>query len=153
MKHNSCNACTWACSAPCCSLLQHHVCKLLPVSLLMLERSSVVCNAASPKQTLCAMLTKLRLCATFAAQPAPEWRQQDSLLAKASVGFGQPHINNVAQHTDSALPQSASLRLVQAPAAFNRPIVQRKLFKPPFVVRLQCSPSSPALPSVLCHFP
>ncbi|KAL3157642.1 hypothetical protein ABBQ32_012087 [Trebouxia sp. C0010 RCD-2024] len=71
------------------------------------------------------------------AQLLPEWKQQDSLLAKASVGFGQPRVSNLSQQSDSALPQSASLRLVQAPAAFNRPIVQRKLFKPPFVVRLE----------------
>lgn len=78
--------------------------------------------------------------ATCAAQLLPEWKQQDSLLAKASVGFGQPRVSNLSQQSDSALPQSASLRLVQAPAAFNRPIVQRKLFKPPFVVStLPCS--------------
>ncbi|KAL3159675.1 hypothetical protein ABBQ38_010082 [Trebouxia sp. C0009 RCD-2024] len=71
------------------------------------------------------------------AQLLPEWKQQDSLLAKASGGFGQPHVSNLSQQSDSVLPQSASLRLVQAPAAFNRPIVQRKLFKPPFVVRLE----------------
>ena len=71
-----------------------------------------------------------------------EWRQQDSLLAQATVGFGKPHLGNIVQQMDMAQPLSASLKIVQAPAAYNRPIVQKKLFKPPFVVSL----TQPLLP-------
>ncbi|DBA86232.1 hypothetical protein WJX77_001095 [Trebouxia sp. C0004] len=71
------------------------------------------------------------------AQVLPEWRQQDSLLAHATAGFGKPHLGHIMQHIDPAQPLSASLRIVQAPATYNRPIVQRKLFKPAFVVRLE----------------
>ena len=66
----------------------------------------------------------------------PEWRQQDSLLAQASVGFGKPHLGVVVQQVEAAHPLSASLKIVQAPAAYHRPIVQKKLFKPPFAVSL-----------------
>ena len=87
-----------------------------------------------------------------AAQLLPEWRQQDSLLANATAGFGKPHVSNMFQQTHSALPLSASLKIVQAPAAYNRPIVQKKFFKPSFIVRSHCSSSffSAAPPLLLC---
>ena len=71
----------------------------------------------------------------FAAQLLPEWRQQDSHMANATAGCGTPHLSSVSQQTEPALPLSASLKIVQAPAAYNRPIVQKKLFRPPFIVR------------------
>ena len=85
-----------------------------------------------------------------AAQLLPEWRQQDSLLANATAGFGKTHVSNIFQQAHPALPISASLKIVQAPAAYHRPIVQKKLFKPPFIVRSRYSSSlfsaAPPLP-------
>lgn len=81
----------------------------------------------------------------FAAQLLPEWRQQDSLMANATAGCGKAHLGNVSQQTEPALPLSASLKILQAPAAYNRPIVQKKLFRPPFIVRTPCT-------STLLHF-
>jgi hypothetical protein len=37
---------------------------------------------------------------------------------------------------NSAYPVAVSMRLVHAPAAFARPMVQRKLFRPSFKVNL-----------------
>lgn len=68
------------------------------------------------------------------AQVLPEWKQQDGLVAQAAAGFGKPHLRHGVHQIDPAHPLSASLKIVQAPAAYNRPIVQKKLFKPPFVV-------------------
>ncbi|KAK9811757.1 hypothetical protein WJX72_009562 [[Myrmecia] bisecta] len=63
-----------------------------------------------------------------------EWRQEESLLIEATQSFGDmtapPQLN-------SGVPLAVSLKLLQAPAAFNRPMVQRKTFKPAFMVELE----------------
>ena len=69
------------------------------------------------------------------AQMLPEWRQQDSLLAQATADFGKPaHLGHGVQQIDPSHPLTASLKIIQAPATYNRPIVQKKLFKPAFMV-------------------
>ncbi|KAK9826496.1 hypothetical protein WJX81_006495 [Elliptochloris bilobata] len=65
------------------------------------------------------------------AHEAPSWRQVDSLTAQTQAYGEAPH----TQSGSGAV--SLSLRIVQAPAAFALPMVQRKVFKPPFTVRLE----------------
>jgi hypothetical protein len=60
-----------------------------------------------------------------------EWRSQDSFAAEAA-SFGDINLRARAEN----MPVSLSMRVVAAPASFALPMVQRKVFKPPFVVRI-----------------
>ena len=55
-------------------------------------------------------------------------------MTQANSSFPRSHGSHRMQDSNPALPVSASLAVIQAPAAFFRPIVQKKTFKPPFVV-------------------
>lgn len=78
-----------------------------------------------------------------AAQPVACWRQQDSLMGQGT--FTRTIGGQRMQFSDPALPVSVSLTIIQAPAAYFRPIVQKKPFKPPFTVGLlsACCPCIP----------
>ena len=70
-------------------------------------------------------------CLAGAAHLLSEWRQADSFAPEA-VAFGEhAHL----PPPSSALPMGVTLSIVTAPAAFALPMVQRKVFKPPFAVR------------------
>jgi len=66
-------------------------------------------------------------------QVATEWKQQDAMKV-ASMAHRKPAA--VAAEF-AGLPLSCSVRIIQAPAAFARPMVQKKPFRPHFVVRLE----------------
>lgn len=59
-----------------------------------------------------------------------EWRGKDSFAAEAA-SFGEIDIRARAE----VMPVALSARIVAAPASFALPMVQRKVFKPPFTVR------------------
>lgn len=59
----------------------------------------------------------------------PEWRGQDSFAAEAAA-FGDIDMKARPER----LPVAVSMRIVTAPASFALPMVQRKVFKPPFMV-------------------
>ena len=67
-----------------------------------------------------------------AARPTRHWRQRDSLVAEATCSFGDAAM---AREVSESYPLSVGLQLAQAPAAFARPMVQRKLCRPCFRVR------------------
>lgn len=73
-----------------------------------------------------------------AAHAMPEWRGKDSFAAEAA-SFGEIDLRARAEN----MPVALSMRVVSAPASFALPMVQRKVFKPPFTVRarLQLSPT------------
>jgi hypothetical protein len=58
-----------------------------------------------------------------------EWRGQDSFAAEAA-SFGEIDLRARAEN----MPVSLSMRVMTAPASFALPMVQRKIFKPPFMV-------------------
>jgi hypothetical protein len=74
----------------------------------------------------------------------PEWRGQDSFAAEAAA-FGEIDLKSRAE----ALPVAVSMRVVTAPASFALPMVQRKAFKPPFMVRCL----RPHRPTLALHRP
>ena len=65
-----------------------------------------------------------------AAHAMPEWRGKDSFAAEAA-SFGEIDLRARAEN----MPAALSMRVVSAPASFALPMVQRKVFKPPFTVR------------------
>lgn len=65
-----------------------------------------------------------------AAHAMPEWRGKDSFAAEAA-SFGEIDLRARAEN----MPVALSMRVVAAPASFALPMVQRKIFKPPFTVR------------------
>mmetsp|Transcript_31429 Transcript_31429/g.89224 ORF Transcript_31429/g.89224 Transcript_31429/m.89224 type:complete len:678 (+) Transcript_31429:216-2249(+) len=62
-----------------------------------------------------------------------EWRQQDSCSAIASAF---PHEEGRGT-LSSDLPLSCTLKIIQAPAAYARPMVHKKVFRPAFKVRME----------------
>ena len=60
----------------------------------------------------------------------PEWRGQDSFAAEAAA-FGEIDLKSRSER----MPLTLSMRVISAPASFALPMVQRKVFKPPFMVR------------------
>ena len=67
-----------------------------------------------------------------AAHAMPEWRGKDSFAAEAA-SFGEIDLRARAEN----MPVALSMRVVAAPASFALPMVQRKVFKPPFTVRVR----------------
>ena len=57
------------------------------------------------------------------------------MAGQGASSFPQSHGNHKMSYGDPALPLAASMSIIQAPAAYFRPIVQKKTFKPPFMVR------------------
>ena len=70
------------------------------------------------------------MCVPRAAHPMPEWRGQDSFAAEAAA-FGEIDLKSRSER----MPLTLSMRVISAPASFALPMVQRKVFKPPFMVR------------------
>jgi len=67
-----------------------------------------------------------------AGQVSMTWKQQDAITAQLAQG-GKVD----AEREFRGLPLSCSLKIVQAPAAFARPMVQKKSFRPHFKLRLE----------------
>ncbi len=110
----------------------------------------MACTSGSSK--LSHVTTSDQHVCTYAAQALPEWRQQGSLLAQATAGFGKPHLGRVVQQIDPSHPLSATLKIVQAPATYNRPIVQKKLFKPAFLVSTNTLCTVPTIPPSIASY-
>ncbi|BDA44647.1 hypothetical protein COCOBI_06-1240 [Coccomyxa sp. Obi] len=66
------------------------------------------------------------------AHAMPEWRGKDSFAAEAA-SFGEIDLRARAEN----MPAALSMRIVSAPASFALPMVQRKVFKPPFTLRVE----------------
>ena len=81
-----------------------------------------------------------------AAVPSTEWSARESLAAEAGA-MGDIDLRQRGQD----LPLGVTLRIISAPASFALPMVQRKLFKPAFLVRpARCPLMRPCLPTLQC---
>ena len=65
-----------------------------------------------------------------AAVPSTEWSARESLAAEAGA-MGDIDLRQRGED----MPLGVTLRIVSAPASFALPMVQRKPFKPAFLVR------------------